>query len=294
MSGILQTDGSHVFGYTATGAITSGSLILVGKVPGVVIDSAVTGERTAIAVGVAATLPKRAGSGTAVTVGGYVTYVTTGGVNAIVGSTTTGETVIGYGIAAAATGDTIAKVRLMGGAASDQGESWEDLRAPATAIPVRGQSGDPDVELDGTLLFDSATGEQIAVIWQMPHAWDRDAIRPHVHWSKTTSGTGDVKWEYRYRIANNNAAMATGFSAWVSATGRSMVATGNDAKDYVVIDAFPELSMDGYLGSCIISTQIRRNGAATGDTYGDDARLWEADIHYRVKGLGSETEIPSY
>jgi len=69
-----------------------------------------------------------------------------------------------------------------------QGQSWDDLRAPASVIPIRGQSGDPDVDTDGSLLFDAATGEQIAVIWQMPHAWNSTPIRPHVHWSKTTSG----------------------------------------------------------------------------------------------------------
>ena len=52
-------------------------------------------------------------------------------------------------------------------------------------------------------------------------------------------------------------------------------------------------------GSCMISVQLRRNanctGLATGcDTYAADVRLWETDVHYRVIGLGSTTEVPSY
>ena len=174
-----------------------------------------------------------------------------------------------------------------------QGQAWDDLRAPATVIPIRGQAGDPDVDLDGTLLFDAATGEQIAVLWQMPHAWNATPIRPHVHWSKTTSGTGDVVWEYRYRRANNGAALATGWSSWIAATGRNVTATGNDAENVIVVDAFPELAMTGYRGSCIIATQVRRNGAATGDGYAADARLLEFDIHYQRHGLGSEQEYPT-
>ena len=74
-----------------------------------------------------------------------------------------------------------------------QGEAWDDLRAPATTIPLRGQAGDPDDDVDGSLLFDAATGEQIAIIYQMPHAWDRKNVRFHCHWAKTSNVTGHVR-----------------------------------------------------------------------------------------------------
>jgi hypothetical protein len=171
-----------------------------------------------------------------------------------------------------------------------QGASWNDLLTPATVIPIRGQSGDPGVDADGTLLFDAATGEQVALIYQMPHNWDQTVIRFHVHWAKTTSGTGDVLWEYRWRGANNGETMATGYSAWIAATGRSTAVTGNTGKNQITIDAFPELDLSAYRGSSIIAMQLRRSGAATGDTYAADARLWSADPHLRLVGLGSETE----
>jgi hypothetical protein len=38
---------------------------------------------------------------------------------------------------------------------------------------------------------------------------------------------------------------------------------------------------------------IRRNPAAAGDTYAADAILFDADVHYRVHGLGSEQEYPT-
>jgi len=44
--------------------------------------------------------------------------------------------------------------------------------------------------------------------------------------------------------------------------------------------------------------QVRRNATCTGlatscDTFAGDARLWEADIHYRMDS-GSESEVPTY
>lgn len=171
-----------------------------------------------------------------------------------------------------------------------QGESWDDLRAPATTIPLRGQAGDPDDDVDGSLLFDAATGEQIAIIYQMPHAWDRKNVRFHCHWAKTSNVTGHVRWQERHRIWNNDA-VTPDWSAWVNATGISST-TGADQKTR--ISSFPEWSMTGMRGSCMISVQLRRNGATGADTYAADARLYEADLHYRVYGLGSETEVPTY
>ena len=87
-----------------------------------------------------------------------------------------------------------------------QGQAWDDLRTPATAIPIRGQSGDPDADVDGTLLFDASTAEQVALLFQLPHAWEHGTgVRFHIHWAKTTDAAGDVEWEYRYRRWANGA-----------------------------------------------------------------------------------------
>ena len=114
---ILEVDGGHTFDYTTTGDVTSGTLILVGNVPAVALESGTTGQVIGVQVGCRATLTKKAAAGTAVTVGGYVTYTTTGGVNAVHGTSATGSTLIGYGCAAATTAATSAQVRLVPGAA---------------------------------------------------------------------------------------------------------------------------------------------------------------------------------
>jgi hypothetical protein len=171
-----------------------------------------------------------------------------------------------------------------------QTESWDDLRTPATAIPIRGQAGDPDVEAEGTLLFDAGDAEQIALIFQMPHAWVHGSgVRLHVHWAKTTDAAGGVTWEEKHRIIRNGQVPGA-WTDWAAATTRNQT-IGADQK--VLIDGWASITMTGCIGSDMLQTLIRRNPAATADTYAADVRMYEADIHYRVRGLGSEQEYPT-
>jgi len=109
---IIEVEGGYTLDYTTTGNVTANSLLVIGKVPGVALETATTGETIGVQVGCRATLAKKAAAGTAVTIGGWVTYTATGGVNAVHGTTTTTDNLIGYGTAAAATGATTAQVRL--------------------------------------------------------------------------------------------------------------------------------------------------------------------------------------
>lgn len=115
---IIQTDGAHELRYTTTGNVTTGTLLLIGGVPGVALETATTGAIISVMVGCEATVTKKAAASSNVTVGGAVSYTTTGGVNAVRGTTATGDIVIGYGTAVAATGATSAKVRLVAGYAT--------------------------------------------------------------------------------------------------------------------------------------------------------------------------------
>jgi predicted RecA/RadA family phage recombinase len=115
---VIQTDGGHLTKYTTTGAVTAGSLLIVGNTPMLALESATgAGQVIALGVGYAATLTKKAAGGTAITVGGFVTYTATGGVNAVHGSSATASLLVGYGLAAATTAATSAQVRLLAGPA---------------------------------------------------------------------------------------------------------------------------------------------------------------------------------
>lgn len=112
-SNIINQDGAHSFKYVTTGAVTNGSLVIAGSTPMVAIESA-TGAGVTITclVGAEALLTRK--PGTAFTQGSRVFYVTTGGVNKVTATAAAGK-MIGYSLAAAATGATTANVRLISG-----------------------------------------------------------------------------------------------------------------------------------------------------------------------------------
>jgi hypothetical protein len=165
---------------------------------------------------------------------------------------------------------------------------WDDLRAPAALINPVGSTGVPARDDDGSLLFDGAgtAPEQIAHIFQTSHSWDLTPVRPHIHWGKTTNAAGGVVWELRYRIINHNAPPPA-WSAWVAAPGRSAVLGSNQN---TIVDYWDPIDMTGSRRSDMLSVQMRRNPAATADTYGADARLWELDCHERRLGDGTLDE----
>lgn len=59
------------------------------------------------------------------------------------------------------------------------------------------------------------------------------------------------------------------------------------------LDAFPAVTMTGKRDSCMICIQIRRVPTDGADTYFDDARFLEFDIHYQNNKDGTEIEYPS-
>ena len=169
---------------------------------------------------------------------------------------------------------------------------WDDLRFPSQSINPAGAVNAPTVDTTaypGTLLFDNAATNLIAGIAQLPHAWDKGSdLHPHVHWSKTTSASGGVVWEWCYAVAEIGGTFGA-YSAWAQAT--SVVAHADTAHKHA-LDAFPALVIGAVKESTLIAWQVRRKHDATGDTYAAAARLWEFDIHYQVGKLGTVPEIP--
>ena len=165
---------------------------------------------------------------------------------------------------------------------------WEDLRAPATAINPPGAVSDPDIDSDdGAFLFDSTGIEQVPVIFQMPHDWKQESIiHPHAHWVKTSDATGEVIWQYRYKVWNIDE-IAPSWSSWITADGRSQEP---GATQVTVVEDFPEIDMTGFKISCMVSFQFRRDPTNENDDYGADAKLWEFDLHYLRNSFGSNLE----
>ena len=169
---------------------------------------------------------------------------------------------------------------------------WDDLRFPAQGINPAGAAGPPTVDdtaFPGTLLFSGSAENTIAGVAQMPHRWKiGSAIRPHIHYAKTTSAAGGVVWQWRYRAANAGDVFPA-YSAWTAA--EAGVPHSNTA-DKHAIDSFPELDMTNGRESALICWQIRRLPSDAADTYSSDVRFFEFDLHYQSDKNGTVGEFP--
>lgn len=169
---------------------------------------------------------------------------------------------------------------------------WDDLRFPAQGIRVTGVGGafPPDEDATtGLLLFDGARTEMIGGVAQMPHSWrEGSAISPHVHWSKTTSAAGNVRWVFAYELVNNGAIAPLTYANEAVATTPVSGTPDNDTANEVLITSFGNITMTDMRISSLIFWRVSREGGDAADTYnGDDARLLEFDIHYEQEDWGS-------
>lgn len=163
------------------------------------------------------------------------------------------------------------------------GPFWEDLTFPATGINPPGAVSDPDRDTnDGTLLFAASGVEVIVGVAQLPHCWiEGSEIRPHVHWGPTTTGAGTVLWRLGYSIAN----IGSPFPAF---SLLSVEADASEVAEDHLVAAFGEIDMTGFTISANIKWYVARIGGS--DTYADDAKFYDFDIHYQSDRPGSRQE----
>lgn len=169
-----------------------------------------------------------------------------------------------------------------------ESRATDDLRFPATAINPPGAASDPAWDnSNGGWLFDASSTEVLYLIAQIPHSWrEGSLLRPHVHWEKSVTGAGNVRWQLRYE-----------WSAYLEA--RTALATINesapmadtDNADTQMITALPDIDASTRQISDILVMRLERTGAHADDTYASDARLLEFDIHYEQDSLGSHQEF---
>lgn len=163
---------------------------------------------------------------------------------------------------------------------------WEDLRFPAATINPSGLTGPADRELTGVfagaLLF-SATATEICVGQaQFPHAKKLDTlIYPHVHWTPTTTGSGNVLWRLEYIMAAPGGVFPGSYTV-LDVLGEASLIAGMH-----LMAEFDPIDTTGYPASTMMCWKLSRIGGDGTDTYGADARLLEFDIHYQADEIGS-------
>jgi len=166
---------------------------------------------------------------------------------------------------------------------------WDDLAAPASAINPPGLASDPDFDTtNGGWLFDAASTEVLFIILQMPHRWrEGTIIKPHVHWQKTTSASGDVYWQLDYKWSPIGEVMDAAFTT-VYTTSPVAGTPDNETANEHLISSFGNVDATGKGLSDMLLCKVSRIGGA--DTYAADARFLEFDIHYEIDSFGSDEE----
>ena len=170
---------------------------------------------------------------------------------------------------------------------------WDDLRIDVTA-GTKGNLNPPDLATfrDGLVLTafaDNAT-EQVYFDVQMPHSWNKTAIRPHIHWSPGNStGTGSVVWGLEYSWANPVAEPGNVFPA---STTLSVTQAADGVAYKHQIAQWSEIDATGKRESSVLVCRFFRDGGNVADTFTGDAFAVSLDFHYQSQGFGSTDEFP--
>jgi hypothetical protein len=167
-----------------------------------------------------------------------------------------------------------------------KGIKWDDMRAPASGINPSGSLAPPTFDTaDGSLVF--SKGKVITIWFQVPHTWKQGTpLKPHLHWTKTTIATGIPNWQIKYKFANVGEVMPA-FTPLIS--GIEAVPNSNIVGKHSVFE-FPDIDATDKLISSMLCIYLQRTNNAS-DTYVDDVKLLEFDIHYLVDSDGSTQEF---
>jgi hypothetical protein len=161
--------------------------------------------------------------------------------------------------------------------------NYDDITFPATGLNPPGAVSDPGRNTtDGCLDFDAASTELIAGFVHMPHTWkEGSTLYPHIHWSPTSTGGGNVLWRFSYSVADATTGVFPAF------TDVDVLAAAGTVSAKQLNTGFGTIVMTGQkIGRGVKWTLARIGGDGT-DTYGADAKLLELDFHYEIDSVGS-------
>ncbi len=167
---------------------------------------------------------------------------------------------------------------------------WDDLRIPANAMRGGGASDPPYVQYvdDGAgsigvfaYLFPAVNDRDLFFWAQLPHSWaEGTSIRPHIHWTPTSAGAGDVLWVFEYTVATIG-------GAFPLTTIRTTLPSASGVDREHQIAFFPDIVMTSDMISAMLGCRICREGTSVTDTYPNQAALLEMDFHFQLNTPGS-------
>jgi hypothetical protein len=116
---------------------------------------------------------------------------------------------------------------------------------------------------------------------QLPHGYvEGSDLVPHVHWTPTDSGSGNVVWGLEYTWANVDGTFGNSTVVTVPNT-----ADGTAYKHQVA--EFSAISGSGKKIRSLLLCRLFRKAADAADTYAADVALLDVGFQYQADTLGS-------
>ena len=166
--------------------------------------------------------------------------------------------------------------------------TWDDLRIPMSTARAGASVPNYSVLTNGVYAWHFVDGQTDTLFFetQLPHTYATGSdLRPHIHWTPTTSSTNSVVWAFEYTVTS----IHSNFPATVTMTATASCDVA--MKHYIT--SFGTITGTGLRPSAVLVGRISRLGTDDADTFTGDAVPLSLDIHFQQdKVLGSNDEIP--
>lgn len=151
-------------------------------------------------------------------------------------------------------------------------DRWEDLRLGQSARATGGAAAVlSNYNSTGIYVYRFATGQELFYEAQMPHAWNRGTIKPHVHWVPDTSTTYTGTWNMDYVWVNPGPGIAV--SAKQSISGSI---TGAKTAYQSQVTDITDITLASPTISALLMIRLGLTLSA-----GNNAFLFGFDLHYQ-------------
>lgn len=164
---------------------------------------------------------------------------------------------------------------------------WDDIILNPESLGTGASAPDLTTFVGNTraYAFNGATTlEQLYGSFEIPHGYKEGTdLRPHIHWSPTTAGTGNVKWQMEYVMAKVDQTFTTSTTTITAIDSTNAISNQHLAVEFGMMSG-----IDVKIGE-VCRFRLFRDPTDVLDTYGADAALMSLGIHYEIDGDGSRT-----
>lgn len=166
---------------------------------------------------------------------------------------------------------------------------WEDVRVSGHSVKKAATNTPTAGAFMTTLLIDwfsaSALNEVFFTV-QLPHSYKQGSnLKPHVHWTPSSTHTGQVDWFLDYSWQNAEGGV---FPAVDTVT---LSDNGGGTAYAHLLTASGTIVGTGKTISSMLACRLYRDGGSGNDTFTGTAGLLEFDLHYQINRIGSNTEL---